>query len=254
QAADVIDVSGAVVAFLTPEAAQGKDLNGDGDTADRVLQLYRADTGALVNVGQAAEEFVLGGAPGRELVAFRTREGAQDLNGDGDTRDDVLQVYDVASAALLNTHQAVTPCRLEACDPRAPSRVGRDTVTFLTFETDQNRDLNGDGDTGDLVLQLLNVRVMAEAGPAAASNILGAASTGLCTTTGAACAMDANCLSGTGDEAVAGRCFVPPGGCIKSLGTVCDPERRLGEAGSCSAGQGCDPPRGPPGHGTAQPG
>jgi hypothetical protein len=53
QAADLVEVSGTLVAFLTPEAAQGRDLNGDGDTTDRVLQLYRADTGALVNVGQA---------------------------------------------------------------------------------------------------------------------------------------------------------------------------------------------------------
>src|SRR5262249_21373918 len=101
QAADVVDVSGTVVAFLTPEAAQGRDLNGDGDTSDRVLQLYRADTGALINVGQAAEEFVMGGAPGRELLAFRAREGAQgaqDLNGGGDLRGDVLQGYRVGGA------------------------------------------------------------------------------------------------------------------------------------------------------------
>src|SRR5439155_20757081 len=43
QAADTVDVAGSVVAFITPEAAQGhQDLNGDGDTTDRVLQVYDA--------------------------------------------------------------------------------------------------------------------------------------------------------------------------------------------------------------------
>src|SRR5439155_999274 len=84
QAADTVDVAGSVVAFITLEAAQGhQDLNGDGDTTDRVLQVYDADAGTLL-VGQgaavrpqAAEDFVVGGEPGRELVAFRTRECAQ---------------------------------------------------------------------------------------------------------------------------------------------------------------------------------
>jgi Tol biopolymer transport system component len=43
QAADRVDVAGDIVAFTTPEAAQGnRDLNGDGDTTDRVLQVYDA--------------------------------------------------------------------------------------------------------------------------------------------------------------------------------------------------------------------
>lgn len=256
QAADVVEASGTVVAFLTPEAAQGKDLDGDGDTTDRVLQLHRADTGTLINVGQAAEEFVMGGEPGRELVAFRTREaaqGAQDLNDDGDGEDDVLQIYDVASGALVNTHQAITPCRLEACDPRVPYRVGRHTVTFLTFETDQGQDLNGDGDEGDLVLQLLNVRVMAEGGPSAsAANVLGGASTGICTNTGMACATDVNCASDPDGGTVPGTCFVPPGGCIKDLGTSCNPNPLPGEASGCAGGQFCEPTREMPGQGTCK--
>jgi hypothetical protein len=72
------------------------------------------------------------------LVAFRTREASQDnqvLHGDGD--DDVLQVYDPSTGRVLNTGLAVTPCMLEACDPRAPYRVLNDTVKFLTFESAQ---------------------------------------------------------------------------------------------------------------------
>jgi len=133
------------VAFLTPEAAQGADLNSDGDVSDRVLHLYDAGTGTLDNVGFAAEEFVLG----TTLLALRTSEaaqGAQDLNGDGDHSDYVLQIIDLASHLPINTFQAVIPCRLEACDPRVPYRVLKDTVKFLTLEADQSEDLNADGD------------------------------------------------------------------------------------------------------------
>src|SRR5207245_2104677 len=77
QAADVTQVSGSLVAFITPECAWGgsvttgcpaggTDLNGDGDAGDRVLQLYDAAAATLIPVvdamghRQAAEELVLG--------------------------------------------------------------------------------------------------------------------------------------------------------------------------------------------------
>jgi hypothetical protein len=142
QAADSLDVVDDAVAFLTPEASQGADLDADGDTADRVLQVFDAATAMLTNVGESAEEFVLG----ERLVAFRTREcaeggavfggcadGGTDLNGDGDAADDVLQVWDLETDQPVNSGQAVRPCDLEACDPRIPYRVSGDVVTFLTL-------------------------------------------------------------------------------------------------------------------------
>ena len=124
---------GGIVAFLTPEGAQGNtDLNGDGDATDRVLQVYDADAKRLLMSSgapvpaQAADDFVLGP---QGLVAFRAREVA--------SGHDVLEVFDPASGMLCNSHQAVTPCFLEACDPRVPYRVLNNTVTFLTFEDDQ---------------------------------------------------------------------------------------------------------------------
>src|SRR5206468_4081256 len=115
--------------------AQGNtDLNGDGDRTDRVLQVYRADIAERTNVAQAAEEFVIGE---QGLVAFRTLEASQGnevLNDDADALDGVLQVYDAISRQLFDTNQAVTPCRLEACDPRVPYRVLKDTLKFLTLE------------------------------------------------------------------------------------------------------------------------
>jgi hypothetical protein len=122
-------------------------------------------------VAPAAEELVLG----ERVLAFRTREARQgrDLNGDDDLEDDVLQVFDLVSDRLFNTEQAVTPCPLEACDPRFPYRVAGHTVTFLTAEMEQGlRDLNGDDDATDLVKQVFNAReaaAVSEAAPAPGS-------------------------------------------------------------------------------------
>ena len=250
---------GGIVAFLTPEGAQGNtDLNGDGDATDRVLQVYDADAKRLLMSSgapvpaQAADDFVLGP---QGLVAFRAREVA--------SGHDVLEVFDPASGMLCNSHQAVTPCFLEACDPRVPYRVLNNTVTFLTFEDDQGEDLNGDGDTDDLVLQTFNVAMAEAAGMCAsggASNLVATARTrtaaasagvhaglvttlagvvaGVCTTTGRACASSANCGGGT--------CFVPPGGCILDLGTTCDPTTPA----SCPTGEFCQPILGQPGQGS----
>jgi Tol biopolymer transport system component len=244
QAADTVGARNALVAFITPEAAQGAvSLNGDGDATDRVLQLYDAATPALLPVGLAVEEFVLGGPAGQELVAFRVSEAAQgkSLNGDADKNDGVLHIYDVANRRVLNTRAAVTPCRLEACDPRIPYKVQDNTVTFLTLEEDQGQDLNGDGDTGDLVLQVLNARRASATGSATgACHALAAVSAGICTDTARACATDAGCPQGT--------CFVPPGGCIRDLGTGCNPAR----PGACPSGQFCAPILEMPGQGTCK--
>ena len=79
----------------------------------------------------------------------------------------MLRIYDLASDTLIETGQAVFPCRLEACDPRQPYRVLRDTVRFLTLEADQDEDLNADRDYDDLLVQTYNVRVASR--PAAAA-------------------------------------------------------------------------------------
>ena len=166
QAADSLAVSGARVAFLTPEASQGGvSLNVDGDAEDRVAQLYDVGGSDLRNVAVAAEDFVLGTASGtvcgpRQLLAIRVDEAADgnlDQNGDGDEVDDVLVVYDAESDTTFETGEAITPCLLEACDPRAPYRVLGNEVRFLTFETDQNEDLDGNGTIGGLVLQSYDV-------------------------------------------------------------------------------------------------
>src|SRR5262249_25966112 len=61
----------------------------------------------------------------------------------------------------------------------------------------------------------------------------------LCTDTGRACATAADCGPGA-------RCFVPPGGCVRDLGNVCDAG---GHANQCGEGRFCVP-NGEPGKGT----
>ncbi|RMF25410.1 MAG: hypothetical protein D6760_01035 [Deltaproteobacteria bacterium] len=252
-AADRLEVSGDDVVLATPESAQaGVDLTGDGDGSDRVLEVFDAAAQSLTNTGAAVEEFAAGG----HLVALRTSESAQgaDLNGDGDTGDFVLQVFDLATSTLLNSGQTAVPCDMEACDPRAPYRVLDDTVRFLTLESAQGEDLNGDGDTDDLILQIFNaglagggsaqtigapgaVRQLAvAASPLARTVVEGArVRAGFVTTVGAVVeAAGANPLGGlTGDLAYTAR-----GRCVEVLPQTCSSDRpcsagRCGDEGWC---------------------
>lgn len=212
--------------FLVNEAAQGPngtDLNGNGKAEDHVLHVHDTRTGVttkVVNdqgVGLAAADFVASS----KIVAFRVLErdqGSQSLNdpADDDATDGVLHVLDLASMTVHNTHEAVTPCRLEVCDPRLPYRVRDRSVSFLTFESEQGgKDLNGNDSTVDLVLQTFTLPAAGGAAPAP-SMALAAISAGVCSDTGAACGTDADC-------GIAGSCFVPPGRCVELKGQACDP-------------------------------
>jgi Tol biopolymer transport system component len=227
QIADTLWVSGDLVVFLTPEAVAHRDLNGDRDENDRVVQVWDAAAGRFVVGsgaairGVAAEDVVIGGEPGRELVAIRASEAGQhrSLDLDDDTTDDVLLVFDRQAGLLRNTRRTIRPCLLEACDPRAPYRVGVDTVTFLTFEGDEDLDLDGDGAADDIVVQTIDVRR-----DGAIGTILAAARAGVCTTTARPCFQDRDCAPGS--------CFVPPGGCLHDVYADCDP--------SGATGLGCD--------------
>lgn len=279
RAADAIEIQGSMLAFAVPESAQGADLNGDGDRADRVLHAFDASAplagGNPLNTQQPVVEFVLGA----ELLAFRTREGdlcdaragavtlsncaaappgcstpaSCDRNGDGDCCDAVMQTY-VPGGLVANTGQAASPCDLEewACTPGAPYRVTGSTVTFLTLESQQGgHDLNGDLDEGggnDLVQQVVNA-----ASTGTPARTLGMVMEGLCADSGAPCTTDSQC------DCV-NCCFVPPGVCVDDNGVPCDasggceiyPDRVCGprftcirpEAhGSCGWDADCGPSR-----------
>ncbi len=278
QAADTLAISGDVVAFLTPESAEGANLNagtGDKDLGDRVAQVYDAGASELVNVGQAAEEMVLGELEASacgpvQLVAFRTSElanGKKNLNGtsggeatgDGDTADGVLQVFDAASGTLRNVGQAVTPCRLEACDPRAPYRVFGAKVKFLTFEPEQGgRDLSGDGSADDLVLQVYDfcsdrVTTIGPVDPAADPDPLDEPDESVAfPSPGGRCDLGVGCtpsVDGCGEDAVceADVCLADLGHCAIHIGLACgvdgDCHRCVLQApATCLADADCGPP------------
>ena len=178
-------MAGSLLAFLTSEADEGgTDLNGHIAGVDNVLRVYDADGtgfgpgGHLLDTGLEAEEFVVGQpavvpcgtnpAAHVQVVAFRVSEAAQNavLNqdpafnntNDSDKTDGVMHVvlWDLTThtGTVLNTRQAATPCTFEKCDPRIPYRVRGTKVTFLTIESEQGGDLDGDHVvTGAYVLQ-----------------------------------------------------------------------------------------------------
>lgn len=85
------------ISFAVVEASQGNtDLNGDGDASDRVLHIHDAPGDRLLNSGFATipNLYFIDG----DHVVTAVSEGAQgasDLNGDGDTTDNVLHLLEL---------------------------------------------------------------------------------------------------------------------------------------------------------------
>lgn len=96
------------------------------------------------------------------LPAFLVNESeAGDLNGDGDSADSVLHLFDARQHLTLNLGlAAASVCRtilgppFVICTPVLPV-AGRTIVAFLVGESAQSdTDLNGDGDASDDVLHV----------------------------------------------------------------------------------------------------
>ena len=136
-----------LVAFVVRESSQGsQSLNGDSDVNDNVLHIHDITGMTTSNLGRAAASFQL--ADG--VVAFaqpESAQGAADANGDGDVFDDVLHYFEAASSAMTNLSYAVEGFQLDS-----------EHLAFGVREFRQAAaDLNGDGDTADLVLHLHDV-------------------------------------------------------------------------------------------------
>jgi cysteine-rich repeat protein len=148
--------AGACISVLSEPAS----CSGDGDCAagascerDEVVA-FRGSESDLCNAPPASCN-VDGVPPGCDDVA------ECDRNGDGDCCDDTLFAFDLLQGRVVASGQAITPCRLQACDPRLPYRVFTPsaTVRFLTLEADQGGDdLDADGSSDGLVVQVWNVR------------------------------------------------------------------------------------------------
>ncbi len=140
-------IDGNNVAFVVSEFNQGNtDLNGDADTSDHVLHVYDITAGTTTNVGFDSVNPQLDG----NSVAFAVSEGAQgntDLNGDADTNDFVLHVYDITAGTTANVGLQSFNLVLDG-----------NNVAFAVNETGQgNTDLNGDADATDDVLHVYDI-------------------------------------------------------------------------------------------------
>jgi len=134
------NVNGNLVAFPVSEFDQGVDLNGDGDTNDRVIHVYDATTGITTNLGLASFSV----DTGDNFVAFPVFESDHgDLNGDTDTTDIVMHVYDATTGVINNLGLAGSSFLAKG-----------NLVAFPVSESSQGIDLNGDGDTNDSVLHV----------------------------------------------------------------------------------------------------
>lgn len=159
--ADDLVAGGPILAFRVGEANQGaQDLNGDGDTSDRVQHLRIASIGATRNLylairlDQAGRSFTrIGG----HLIALRQRESfipPTDFNGDGDTTDNVLFVHDARANVTWNSQTSVLD------DGHLTPRSFLVDGAFVMFSVAEFlegiTDLNGDGDMADRVVHVFS--------------------------------------------------------------------------------------------------
>lgn len=150
---------------LPTSPALSCDLNGDGDDTDLVLFVYDIDARELIPTGQAALPCILVGCPkgqpfyvdpSRKVVIFITSEGsqgAQDLDGDGDAGDTVLQTFNIVNGVSypvqkISDNATVAP-PLESFSSRLPvfpqNIAGEESWFMRVRECELGFDLNEDG-------------------------------------------------------------------------------------------------------------
>ena len=136
------------VAWTVSETRQGMtDLNGDGNITDSVLHVADMSTGSVTNLGVPSASYNLDGTTLGFLVSENGHGGA-DLNGDGDTFDSVLHIYDVATGTITNVGR----------DASGGFAISGAFVAFGVHEArDGNVDLNGDGDASDVVMHVYDM-------------------------------------------------------------------------------------------------
>lgn len=164
------------VAFTVDEAGHGgADLNGDGDAADHVLFVRDVTGGVTINLGLATG-LLSPVSNGRTAFNVPELQQGADLNGDGDTQDDVAHLLDLATGTVTNlgfetftgdvslagdlavaagstihAYDAATGVTRNVGVPGTLRHVGSGRVTFLRDEAAAG-DSNGDGDANDLVV------------------------------------------------------------------------------------------------------
>jgi hypothetical protein len=91
------------------------------------------------------------------FIVSEARESHRDLNGDGDAEDFLLHIADLSTLTTLSTGLSGPFAYRALQSPVFPASEGR-VVVPMSEARQGNRDLNGDGDTQDIVLQSLDTR------------------------------------------------------------------------------------------------
>ncbi len=164
-AASDLALSDTRLAALVSEAHQGDvDRTGDADTDDAVLAV-RAATAAGAGADCAGSGWIDTGLAGDALAVVGDRvllasseadQGDTDLNGDTDAEDRVLRLVEGTTGTPVALQDAGGGATL----PPAVEEfvVGSQLVALRTSEAAQgDTDLNGDGDTADFVLQVVEL-------------------------------------------------------------------------------------------------
>jgi hypothetical protein len=170
-----ISVEGSIAAFVTYEENIDKDLTGDNDTADRVVQYYNIATDRVRNTGREGRNPSVYG----ELIAFEDKsrriliyntdskdlidtqargtkpsifgqrigfatseKDSGDLNRDGDDSDTVIQYYDATEDKIINTET-----------PGENALALKDALVFDTAEDMAEEDLDRDGTRNNNIIQ-----------------------------------------------------------------------------------------------------
>jgi hypothetical protein len=106
------------IAFAQLESFTSTDLNGDGDTFDRVPQVIEVNSGSGSSTGQAVTEVNVPGfakpilATGGGFVALgasEARNGYAAQNGDGDVMDSIVRIFNKAGGSLATGATTIDP-------------------------------------------------------------------------------------------------------------------------------------------------
>ena len=128
------------LAFESPEASQGKDLNADGDKNDTVIIYYSIQDKKII------DSAAVGRNPSmtKDAIIFSTPEAetGTDYNQDGDKEDNVIRYYIITTKEIINTKQA-------GINPSA----SKEHAIFEASEKELKEDLNKDKDMDDAVLR-----------------------------------------------------------------------------------------------------
>jgi len=157
-------LGGGRVAHLEVESA---DENGDADALDLVLRVFDPVTGDDLSSGLASDGNEPLAADGTWLLAVpESAQGGADLDGDGDSLDAVLHVFDPRTGFVRNLGLV---CAAPGC--AVASRPASARASFAILARESGLDRNGDGDLLDDVAftydprtdRLTNTRVAAVA-------------------------------------------------------------------------------------------